>query len=290
MNIAKMIGKWKSAAARAGNLCELELALGKISLAIEFGKESVNYAERSGDWKQRVMRLANYGDALHRGGNRTEAFEQFRSAESIKTGAENKPDAKLCSLAGFYFCDLILARTERAVWRQILDLETAILPSEVDAACAEVVGRSSLQSTQSRREYVSPLDLALNQLTRDRAVLYQAFLGRTTSAASVPAAVDSLRKAGQVQFNPLGLITRACQRFFCGDEVGCRADLAAAKDIAERGSMRLHLADIQLTQARLFRDRAALREAEELIEATGYGRRKEELDDARTAAHRWKAE
>jgi hypothetical protein len=51
--------------------------------------------------------------------------------------------------------------------------------------------------------------------------------------------------------------------------------------------MALHLADIALTRARLFRDRAALAEAQRLIEDCGYGRRVPELEDAEAAAARW---
>ena len=47
--------------------------------------------------------------------------------------------------------------------------------------------------------------------------------------------------------------------------------------------------DIILYRARLFKDREALEEAAALIEETGYGRRKEELADAREAAKQWPA-
>ena len=47
--------------------------------------------------------------------------------------------------------------------------------------------------------------------------------------------------------------------------------------------MRLHMADILLTRARLFRDRDALAQARTLIEQCGYGRRLPELADAEAA-------
>ncbi len=72
-----------------------------------------------------------------------------------------------------------------------------------------------------------------------------------------------------------------------GDAEGARADLDEAWRIAERGPMRLHVADIHLTRARLFRDKAALAEARKLIEQCGYWRRKEELEDAEEAAKYW---
>jgi len=54
-------------------------------------------------------------------------------------------------------------------------------------------------------------------------------------------------------------------------------------DRAERGAMKLHMADTLLYRARLFRDRAALDAAAKLIEETGYHRRDAELADARAA-------
>ena len=80
---------------------------------------------------------------------------------------------------------------------------------------------------------------------------------------------------------PRGLLTRAWLQFLQGDESGARADLDEAWEIAERGSMRLHMADVQLTRARLFRDREALEAAAELIRECGYHRRDGELEDAR---------
>jgi hypothetical protein len=60
-----------------------------------------------------------------------------------------------------------------------------------------------------------------------------------------------------------------------------------AWQIAERGSMKLHMADIHLHRARLFRDKSELSKARALIEACGYWRRKEELEDAEAAARDW---
>jgi hypothetical protein len=79
--------------------------------------------------------------------------------------------------------------------------------------------------------------------------------------------------------------------------------LDEAWEIAERGPMRLHMADIHLHRARLFHavkpypwagdgkdkrgpkdDLAATRA---LIEKCGYWRRKEELEDAEEAAKTW---
>lgn len=63
----------------------------------------------------------------------------------------------------------------------------------------------------------------------------------------------------------------------------CRADLDEAWEIAERGSVRLHMADVDLHGGRLFRDKDELAKARALIEECGYWRRREELEDAEKA-------
>ena len=99
--------------------------------------------------------------------------------------------------------------------------------------------------------------------------------------------MDDLRRAGQQQLIPLGLLTRAWLRSLTGDAAAARADLDEAWEIAERGPMPLFQADVQLHRARLFRDKGALAEARRLIEVYGYGRRLEELADAEVASAGW---
>ena len=105
-----------------------------------------------------------------------------------------------------------------------------------------------------------------------------------------------------------------------GDPDGARQVLDEAWEIAERGPMRLHMAEIQLTRARLLiaedgrqnaegrgqksedrsqepegrdhedvlgRVREYLAQARKIIEDCGYWRRKEELEDAEEAAKQW---
>jgi hypothetical protein len=107
--------------------------------------------------------------------------------------------------------------------------------------------------------------------------------------------VDGLRRSGQQHVLVLGLLTRAWWRFLEKDPAGSTRDLDEAWEIAERGSMKLHMADIHLYRARLFArikypwesPQADLDEAARLIEETGYHRRDGELADARKAAKGW---
>ena len=117
--------------------------------------------------------------------------------------------------------------------------------------------------------------------------------------------MDGLRHAGEQIWLTAGLLTRAWLRFLTGVRTGperAQADLDEAWEIAERGPMRLFLADIHLHRARLFgrsggvisnqssvisgekypweSPKADLAAARRLIESCGYGRRQEELEDA----------
>ena len=121
------------------------------------------------------------------------------------------------------------------------------------------------------------------------------------------AAVDRLRRAGTQDQLPRGLLTRAWLRALEGQHTGpesAQEDLDEAWEIAERGPMKLFLTDIHLHRARLFHavtpypwgtdadgkargPKDDLAAARKLIEACGYWRRKEELEDAEAAAESW---
>jgi len=88
----------------------------------------------------------------------------------------------------------------------------------------------------------------------------------------------AFRAAGYMDYLPCGLLTRAWARHAAGDVDGCKADLDEAQEIAERGGMKLHMTDVLLYRARLFRDRSARDHAAALVEETGYHRRDEELE------------
>jgi MalT-like TPR region len=103
-------------------------------------------------------------------------------------------------------------------------------------------------------------------------------------------AVDGLRKAGDIQHVPSGLLARAA--FFRVTKRFDRAqrDLDEAMRIASRSSMRLHECDAHLEFARLELARGNheaarmhLSRAEELVAATGYHRRDREVDELKAA-------
>ena len=319
---------WKAAAITAGNLSELELTLGEVAAAVREGVRSVEFADGiPEDWQMFIVTCTTYADALHQAGRRQRAGALFEEAEAMQ--AESQPGyPRLYSLAGFQYCDLLLAGAERAAWLDVQRSEgggqrpedggqrseTAERRAELVEACREVEERVCKELNRRKDlPTASLLDIALNHLTLARAGLYREILRaanvehrtpsvqrrtdndeRTTEngeptevSGSIPvgeeigAAVEGLRQSGQMDDLPRGLLTRALFRLLRGDSDGCRADLEEARRIAERGPMRLFLADIHLHRARLFGDPEALQKAAELIEETGYGRREEEVEDAR---------
>ena len=163
--------------------------------------------------------------------------------------------------------------------------------------------RATLQAVSQRASNAlrvdrALLDIALDHLTLGRAALYAAILNHsnfqllTSDFSHINTAVDGLRRAGDVTLVPRGLLTRAWLRFLTGARTGpqsAQEDLDEAWEIAERGPMRLFLAGIHLHRARLFFREATypwesptadLAAARKLIKQCGYGRRKEELEDA----------
>ncbi|WP_171982122.1 DUF4062 domain-containing protein [Aquaspirillum sp. LM1] len=265
---------WKNAAANYSNLSQLQLSLGDIAQAVADAECSVDYADRSGDAFQRMARRTTLAGARHQQGEQA-ARNGFAEAEAMQ--AERQPKYPLLySMQGFRYGELLLAEAERAAWG-------GPAVEEGSEGCAEVAKRGR-KMFEWRVSGDPLLDIALDHLTLARCALYADRLhGRRPGDEAqqhTDAAVAGLGQAGEQEFIVHGLLTRAWLRHSLNDLPGTQADLAEAQRIAERGGMKLHLADIALTRARLFNDKAELIKARKLIEACGYGRRRGELEDA----------
>jgi tetratricopeptide (TPR) repeat protein len=288
---------WMNAAIVANNLSELQLTLGRVAAAVQDGNQSVAFADRSGDAFWRMGTRTTLADTLYQQGQREPALERFREAEAMQ--AQWQPNYPLLySLPGFQYCDLLLVQAERAAWQRQLapsPWQGEGRGEEIDA-CHAVEQRAG-QALKWVSGRLGLLDEALNHLILGRAALLRAVLDNsafrtppsalTQAAQELSAAVDGLRAAGQQQYIPLGLLARAWLHILTNNPTAAHADLDEAWQIASRGDMRLHMADIHLHRARLFCDKAELNKARELIEQYGYWRRKEELEDAEAAARGW---
>ena len=315
--------QWKGAAISYSNLIELALTLGEAAGAVGDAEQYVTYADRSGDAFVRIVFRTTHADALHQAGRRAEAAARFREAEQMQ--AERQPAYPLLySLQGFKYCDMLLTEAERGAWQQMQKAEGKRQKAELENACRAVSERAAKTLKWVTTEDLL-LDIALDHLTLGRAALYGSALasrnrpgesaptspssplglseeeqrGLTSAATDLDAAVDGLRSAGQLDDLPRGLLTRAWLRFLTGPRTAsgsAQSDLDEAWEIAERGPMRLFMADIHLYRARLFHDvkpypwtspQEDLAAARKLIEQCGYWRRKEELEDAEAAAKNW---
>lgn len=299
---------WKSAAIIASNLSELELTLGEVAAAVQDAEQSVTHADRSDDAVERMINRTTHADALHQAGRRAEALKRFREAEQMQQ--EDQPDYPLLySLRGFQYADLLLAAPERAAWQAAAPGQ----PGPLEEAAAhhealQAVGQRAAKMFEWRVPGDSLLDIALDHLTLAHTALFTALLTPTEPGATditqarreADTAVAGLRRAGTQDHLPRGLLTRAWLRATTGPLTGpdsAQTDLDEAWDIAERGPMRLFMADIHLYRARLFFREAHypwespetdLAAARKLIDDCGYGRRREELEDAEAALAQWR--
>jgi tetratricopeptide (TPR) repeat protein len=295
---------WKHAATGASNLSELEVTLGRLGEAVADGRRAMDLADRSGDTFQKMVNRTTAADALHQAGERAEAGALLAEAERMQ--AKLQPQfPRLYSLGGFRYADWLLAPAERAAWGCVLaplgGAGRSPLPTPPGAgtphatalaACGAAEERATLE--WARTYNAGLLDIALDHLTLARAALYRALVGPPADRGSaatplgprVATALDTLRRANDLGYLPMALLTAALYHGALGaDPEEARRLLAEAQQIAERGPMPLHLADVHLHRARLFRDRPALAEARALIDRHGYGRRRDELADAEAAAH-----
>jgi tetratricopeptide (TPR) repeat protein len=307
---------WESAAVGAGNLSELELALGDVRSAVADAEQAVSHADRSGNAFQRTGKRSSLADALHQAGRRDETRALFRAAETIQ--AENRPEYPLLyALPGFRYCDFLLSHSERVAWQHMITSslpadEQALITDNNTTECREVEDRARRTLRWATDNRLSILSIALDHLSLGRSLLYRYVvearepginalgsrpLGDTSEAQShLSAAVDGLRRASYMDELSRGLLSRAWLRSVQGDKDGACVDLDEAWEIAERGPMRLHMADTHLYRARLFHaakpypwdsPHADLAAARKLIEECGYWRRKEELEDAEAASEHW---
>jgi len=291
---------WKAAAVRARNLSELILTLGDVPRAVSFSEQSIELSDRSGDASHKITSRTKRADALHQAGRWEESAAVFREAEAMQ--AEQWPEyPRLFSLRGFQYCDLLLGRAEPEDGAGLDGLAgLGSGPEDVERfrqACREVLERGQEALAIVQRGSRNLLNIALDHLTLGRAHLGLALTapqmaspgedraaGLAQAAEALDRAVDSLRRAGQEDYLPRGLLTRAALRRFRADFTGGAADLTEALEIAGRGRMRLHECDAHLEWARLCRDQgdvAAARRhgarARVLVQETGYGRREREV-------------
>lgn len=304
MNCATSKKDWFHAAIGSCSLSGMELTLGEVVAAECHAEQSVTYADFSSDAFHRTVFRAAHADVLRQAGRWIEAKALFEKAEQMQ--AERQPSyPMLYSLQGFHYSDLLLAVPELAAWKVLLFRSNSLSKGEREVTDCRTVLQREVQTLQIAEENNWPFDIALGHLTLSCAELYEAILtqsdSRQSAKSEIQQAMTGFRRAAHTEFIVRGLLTLAWLRFLEGKYTGissAQVDLDEAWEIAERGPMRLHMADIHLYRARLFGSqrfkdsgleypweslRADLEAAEKLIDTCGYHRRDEELADAKRA-------
>lgn len=282
---------WGNATDSASVLNELTLKLGDLPQALAAARQSVRLARLSGINSLQMSTRATVANSLHQAGHLTEAVAEFRLTESFHQ--ECQPHLPfLYAIWGFWYCDLLLSqgyfqevqiRAARILeWAQQFDDLLSIALDRLTLGRAFLLQATTLMPAIGADALLTPIHpISLRQPTLppkpDATALAQA-------ADWLHLAVDGLRQAERQEFLSSGLLARAEWARVAKQFDQARRDLAEAFTIAERGEMRLHLADCYLEFARLSlatgdRDsaRKAWETAKTMIEEMGYHRRDGEL-------------
>ncbi|MCA8953097.1 MAG: tetratricopeptide repeat protein, partial [Planctomycetes bacterium] len=239
---------------------EIYLNLGRLDVAEKMARQAVAHADVSEDWFQMLGQRTYLANVLHQLGRSDEAEQLFIEAE--RQQSSSSPGYRhLYSVQGFWYCDLLLA--ERRV--------------------PEVLQRAhdALRIATMRAR---PLEIALDSLTLARAYMATEPTNREAAEPHLRDALSHLRKAGNEDEIPRGLLARATFHRLADDLSSAMKDLDAAQKLCRRHDLRLFEADVALERARCqlaAGERAdagaTLSVARELIAAMNYGRYRSEL-------------
>jgi len=283
---------WKESAIDAGNLSSLYLTLGQVQQAVDYATQSYDFSERSDELIARYYGYCYLALVLHQSDDLAEAEDLFRRVELLHK-EENPSYHYLYGAQGFYFCDLLLSRGH----------------------VQEVLERAGQTLEWAKAGGIGLLPPALDTLSLGRAHFLQTFAEGSTDYSKAEhyfnKAVTGLRKSGDQDMLPSGLLARAALYRVKENFPAAWEDLNEAKEIAERGEMGLFLADFHLEACRLhlaqqkagdsFVPESAgaqyispnpknhleaakghLKTAKEMINKMGYHRRDPELADLRS--------
>ncbi|MEM8671177.1 MAG: ATP-binding protein [Planctomycetota bacterium] len=229
----------------AGDLSELYQFLGRFEHSRSNAEISVQHADECKVNFLRCYARVRLGDVRNQTGDFRGAESSFREAEQIQ--ACMNPNAKrLHSVYGYWFCELLL--------QQVIEEVLANAGSIPIEKLEEIEDRAQMSmewaDTKGRVLDFGHGHLLLARTSRIRSQINQ---DNDLSKAQRHAkkALANLRRAGQQDEIPRGLIARAEIRRLSGNLHGAGTDLREALAIASRGSMKTHRADIYLGRALL---------------------------------------
>ncbi len=237
LQMAMNMKDWVHVAAGARNLYSIEALVGDTAAAVMTAKQSVSFAERTGDLMGLRFSLASYADSLHIIGKDSEAGTLFKKMERLQRRLSGGlPDRA----AGYLYGEFLLAK---GYYVKVRDrANQTIIGARKNNWLAFIaldflsIGRAStgLALRNCRRRPVG--DVRADILAAKR---------------SLNQAIDGLRAAGRIDYIPRGHLARAVFHRSIGDWEGTARDLDEVDEVAEPGAMKLFICDMALEQARL---------------------------------------
>jgi tetratricopeptide (TPR) repeat protein len=255
----------KLAARSYSRISNLFIFLGDFGSAEQAADRCRQIAEQCSDPLERMNGCHAKADALIQMGCLDEA-------ESVLDQGDQIRQRRLPERQHLYYC--------RGIYRSELLMSQRQFDRAVEAALARI----DWAEKEGYSGQGGILDLSLDYLALGAARVAQA---RSHGApvphlaeANLDKAVDGLRKAGQQQELPRGLLARALMYLEKGMLDRAKTDIDEAWTIAESGGMQLYLADAHLLYTRLHlgnQDQEAAKEsfsaAKAMIDRMGYHRR-----------------
>jgi len=222
---------WKESAIDSNNLSELLLTLGDVKASQEYAKQSVDFADQSGDDFQMEVSRASLANTYFEAGNSQEAEVLFLEAENMQKKRLSKY-TYLYSRSGFLYCELLISFGK---YNNVLD------------RCRKLL--------EWRLPSDSLLDISIENISHGKAFLLQSLQNKSSDFSEASGflnqAADGLREAGYQDDLPRGLFARASLFRHQDNFSSAWADLDEPKEIAEYGSMKLHLVNYYLEACRV---------------------------------------
>ncbi len=261
---------WRETTRSALELAKLRLAYGNLEEALEKARETIRLAEQKQDYLYQMGGLAVLGDSLHQSGRAEEAEEAFREAEEIQK-THDFLLGPLPTFLRFVYCDLLLAQgrtaevmykiTEALDWRE----QSAQAATAQELALDEMILGQAYWVAAALDQEAGDLDEARNLLT---------------------SAIGGFQSGGDPGLRARSYLIRA--KFLVSQEeyVTAADDIEVAHDLAKSHNLRLILADCHIETAQILlaigdpHNKASFEidAAAQIIEETGYHRRKPELE------------
>jgi tetratricopeptide (TPR) repeat protein len=260
-----------NAARSARNLSKTYMQIGRLEEAIKLAEKAINLTDKSTELlMDRYISHANLGRALHLFGKLDDARRNFEESQKLKaeigrSHSEQSLWGDRFTLQETHYCDLLAEENNTEIALALLD-----------------------SIPQTTKDVLGVLDYALYHYSRGKVSLIQSqkqgAQNYRVAREHLDEAIENLKRAMRQDELGFAYLARSLLHRLRGNLSMARSDLNAAQEIAERGSIKILLADCYLEACHLqlarFEPGGATRDldkAKTLVEEMGYDRRKKEI-------------